>query len=111
MTSTLPHDIREFLAGYPELDDDDKLNANFAFYSNTLRCRPDDLLIEEIHDRRVVASLRRSLFCTYCDWNKAGRGTTTPWNINTVSSSGFSLFASMGSIIKLNLSNFTRSKE
>src|ERR1700761_6545088 len=110
MTRSLPRDIQEFLAGYPELDDDNRLNANFAFYSNTLRCRPDDLLIDEIHDWQVVASLPRSCICAYYNWNKAGKGTMVLWNINTVSSSGFSLFASMGSIIKLNLSNFTRSK-
>ena len=46
---SLPKDIKDFLEGYPRLPDDPKLNANFEFYSNKLRCRPDNLLIDELH--------------------------------------------------------------
>ena len=47
----LPRDIREFLEGYPGLPDDPRLNANLEFYSNRRRCRPDNLLIDELHEQ------------------------------------------------------------
>ncbi|KIK57209.1 hypothetical protein GYMLUDRAFT_46454 [Collybiopsis luxurians FD-317 M1] len=48
---TLPIDIQEFLDRYPESRDDKSLSDNLEFYSNRLRCRPDNLRIEEIHDQ------------------------------------------------------------
>ncbi|GBE84417.1 hypothetical protein SCP_0603960 [Sparassis crispa] len=48
---SIPRDVREFLEGYPENDDDASMSANLRFYSNKLRCRPDNLFIDEIHDR------------------------------------------------------------
>ncbi|KAF5367827.1 hypothetical protein D9757_010339 [Collybiopsis confluens] len=45
----LPLDIQEFLDQYPEARDDHTQSKNVEFYSNRLRCRPDNLLIEEIH--------------------------------------------------------------
>ncbi|KAI8978764.1 opioid growth factor receptor conserved region-domain-containing protein [Trametes punicea] len=47
----LPQDIREFLEGYPDVPDDPRLNANVEFYSNRRRCRPDNLLIDELHQQ------------------------------------------------------------
>ena len=44
----VPRDVREFLDGYPYARDELDLNANFEFYSNTRRCRPDNLLIEDL---------------------------------------------------------------
>ncbi len=48
--SRTPHDIELFLAGY---DDEDNLSAtdNVKFYSNEIRCRPDGLLIDELHEQ------------------------------------------------------------
>ncbi|KZT23460.1 hypothetical protein NEOLEDRAFT_1157332 [Neolentinus lepideus HHB14362 ss-1] len=51
MSTRLPRDIVEFLEGYPGQEDDASMNANLEFYSNRRRCRPDNLLIEEIHER------------------------------------------------------------
>jgi hypothetical protein len=45
----VPRDVQEFLDGYPNSGNILKLSENLEFYSNTLRCRPDDLLVEEIH--------------------------------------------------------------
>ncbi|KAJ7288186.1 opioid growth factor receptor conserved region-domain-containing protein [Mycena rebaudengoi] len=46
---SVPRDVQEFLDGYPNNGNILKLSENLEFYSNTLRCRPDDLLVEEIH--------------------------------------------------------------
>ncbi|KAI0087914.1 opioid growth factor receptor conserved region-domain-containing protein [Irpex rosettiformis] len=48
--SSLPHDVRMFLHGYPDLDDDPRQNKNLQFYSNKRRCQPDNVLISEIHE-------------------------------------------------------------
>ncbi|KIY45642.1 hypothetical protein FISHEDRAFT_49021 [Fistulina hepatica ATCC 64428] len=48
---SIPRDVQEFLEGYPDNEDDPSLNANLKFYSNTARCRPDNLLINELHER------------------------------------------------------------
>lgn len=50
----LPSDIQEFLESYPNGSDDRSLSDNLQFYSNRLRCRPDNLLVEQIHERCVV---------------------------------------------------------
>lgn len=52
----VPRDIREFIDGYPGIGDDPEAFMNLEFYSNTLRCRPDNLLIDEIHERYVRVS-------------------------------------------------------
>ncbi|KZT09395.1 uncharacterized protein LAESUDRAFT_723156 [Laetiporus sulphureus 93-53] len=51
LSSSIPRDVREFLDDYPGTTDDGSLDANLRFYSNKLRCRPDNLLIEEIHEQ------------------------------------------------------------
>ncbi|KAL1711012.1 opioid growth factor receptor conserved region-domain-containing protein, partial [Schizophyllum commune] len=48
---SLPRDIQEFLDEYRGQTDDKSLNANLEFYSNTRRCRPDNLLIDEMHEK------------------------------------------------------------
>ncbi|KAF9468523.1 opioid growth factor receptor conserved region-domain-containing protein [Collybia nuda] len=48
---SIPRDVKEFLDGYPDSGNDLKSSANLDFYSNTLRCRPDNRLIEEIHEQ------------------------------------------------------------
>jgi len=48
---TIPPDVKEFLEGYPSKQDDPTASDNLYFYSNSLRCKPDGLLIEEIHDQ------------------------------------------------------------
>ncbi|KAF7365073.1 OGFr-N domain-containing protein [Mycena venus] len=50
-TMSIPRDVQEFLDGYPRGGNDPRQSANLGFYSNTLRCRPDELLVEEIHDQ------------------------------------------------------------
>ncbi|KAF9067142.1 opioid growth factor receptor conserved region-domain-containing protein [Rhodocollybia butyracea] len=47
----LPIDIQEFLDQYPGANDDKNLSRNLEFYSNRLQCRPDNLRIEEIHEK------------------------------------------------------------
>jgi hypothetical protein len=51
---SIPRDVQEFLDRYPRNGDDRRLSANLGFYSNYLRCRPDDLLVEEIHEQSVA---------------------------------------------------------
>lgn len=58
----LPRDIRDFLDGYPDSIDDRELQANTAFYSNTKRCRPDNALIGEIHERSELSFFRMTEF-------------------------------------------------
>jgi hypothetical protein len=48
--SGLPRDVQAFLAAYPGQGDDGKRD-NALFYTNRLRCRPDSLLIDELHAR------------------------------------------------------------
>jgi len=49
----LPRDIQQFLHQYPDVEDDTTLSANLDFYSNKRRCQPDNLLIDQIHQRYV----------------------------------------------------------
>ncbi|KAH7912555.1 opioid growth factor receptor conserved domain-containing protein [Hygrophoropsis aurantiaca] len=48
---TLPHDIQEFLANYPDVTKDTDLSDNYRFYSNQLPCQPDNLSIDQFHGR------------------------------------------------------------
>lgn len=48
---SIPRDVREFLRNYPGNVDDPEASANFEFYSNIRRCRPDHRLIDEIHEQ------------------------------------------------------------
>ncbi|KAJ7095760.1 opioid growth factor receptor conserved region-domain-containing protein [Mycena belliarum] len=51
MSASIPRDVQDFLASYPHTPSDPALSANLRFYTNAARCRPDNLLIEEIHDQ------------------------------------------------------------
>nr|GAT60172.1 predicted protein [Mycena chlorophos] len=48
---SVPNDVLEFLRGYPRGANDTSLSANLGFYKNTERCQPDELLIDELHER------------------------------------------------------------
>lgn len=48
---SLPRDITEFLQGYPDISDDPRLNANLEFYTNKQPCKPDNLLIDDLHEQ------------------------------------------------------------
>lgn len=48
---SIPRDVREFIDNYPGEDEDTDASENLAFYSNTLRCRPDNKLVDEIHEQ------------------------------------------------------------
>ena len=48
---SIPRDVQEFLDGYPGVDDDPAYRENFEFYSNDIRCIPDNRTIQEIHER------------------------------------------------------------
>ena len=48
--SSIPHDVRMFLNGYPGLEDNPRQNMNLQFYSNKRRCQPDNMLLSEIHE-------------------------------------------------------------
>ena len=51
MPTTLPKDIRAFLEDYPRESSDDSESANLEFYTNKRRCRPDNILLRQIHER------------------------------------------------------------
>lgn len=51
LTMQIPRDVREFIDDYPGIGDDANASENLGFYSNTLRCRPDNQLIDEIHEQ------------------------------------------------------------
>jgi len=51
MPTNVPRDVQEFLDEYPDAEDDETLSANLEFYSNRRRCRPDNILIDEIHEQ------------------------------------------------------------
>ncbi|KAJ3485255.1 hypothetical protein NLI96_g5092 [Meripilus lineatus] len=48
--SAIPRDVREFLDDYPNNEDDETQSTNLEFYSNQRRCRPDHMLIDDIHE-------------------------------------------------------------
>jgi hypothetical protein len=80
---SIPRDIREFLDGYPEHLDDRKLNANLRFYRNERRCRPDNLLIDEIHEQCVRhlldVGLKQSAYAEF-PFRWKGDYETLEWN-------------------------------
>ncbi|KZT63783.1 hypothetical protein DAEQUDRAFT_679744 [Daedalea quercina L-15889] len=49
MSASIPRDVREFLDDYPDNGDDQTRSDNLLFYSNKLRCRPDNLYIDDLH--------------------------------------------------------------
>ncbi|KAF8229690.1 hypothetical protein L208DRAFT_1401682 [Tricholoma matsutake] len=51
MPSKVHWTIQQFLDGYPDQGDDTSLSINLLFYSDRLRCQPDNLKITEIHQQ------------------------------------------------------------
>ncbi len=51
ISMSLPGDIRDFLEGYSRIPDEPSLNANLEFYKNVRRCKPDNLLIDSLHEQ------------------------------------------------------------
>ena len=52
MAATLPRDIRAFLEDYPNNEGDRKsATANLEFYLDKRRCKPDGMLVSEIHEK------------------------------------------------------------
>lgn len=49
--SQIPRDILSFWNEYPNEEDDPSEKRNLQFYQNILRCQPDRLLIDELHER------------------------------------------------------------
>ncbi|EPS97072.1 hypothetical protein FOMPIDRAFT_1032136 [Fomitopsis schrenkii] len=49
MPAAIPRDVREFLDDYPDNTDNRSRSDNLLFYSNKLRCRPDNLHIDDLH--------------------------------------------------------------
>jgi hypothetical protein len=47
---SLPRDVQAFLDGYPGQSDNGQRD-NLRFYLGTLKCRPDNLLIDDLHQR------------------------------------------------------------
>lgn len=54
MSKGIPRDVQEFLDDYPDNEDDKSLSFNVEFYSNKRRCRPDNVLLEDIHREYVI---------------------------------------------------------
>ena len=53
MTAAVPSDVGLFLDGYPRQGDNKTQSANLEFYTLRRRCRPDNLLIDEVHSKCV----------------------------------------------------------
>lgn len=53
----IPDDVRSFLEGYPGASNKTSLDANLRFYKNEGRCRPDNLLVEQLQDECVTRLL------------------------------------------------------
>jgi hypothetical protein len=51
LSMSIPRDVREFVDAYPRIGDDLEATENLGFYSNTVRCRPDQKTIDEIHEQ------------------------------------------------------------
>ncbi|TFK79747.1 hypothetical protein K466DRAFT_505080 [Polyporus arcularius HHB13444] len=65
---SLPGDIREFLEGYSRIPDEPSLNANLEFYKNVRRCKPDNLLIDALHEQWKTDYQRLEYKHGYIQW-------------------------------------------
>lgn len=65
--SNIPRDVLEFINGYSGSEDDRSLSANLLFYQNKGRCRPDNLTIDELHDKCGTIDSGFRLFLTASD--------------------------------------------
>jgi hypothetical protein len=84
--TSIPHDVQDFLEDYPGQDDDPRQSDNLHFYQNTLRCRPDALVIDELHDKLVQWII--SLYDVEIQTRLGGLATTTPLNASMASFNG-----------------------
>lgn len=50
-TMSLPSDVQRFLTRYNDQEDHPEAEDNLKFYSNSIPCRPDELLIEEVLEK------------------------------------------------------------
>ena len=57
MTTTVPSDVQLFLDRYGDQEDDPDAEDNLMFYRNLLACRPDGLLIKEVHEQYTTRHL------------------------------------------------------
>ncbi|KIP09647.1 hypothetical protein PHLGIDRAFT_86230 [Phlebiopsis gigantea 11061_1 CR5-6] len=51
MSTAVPRDVALFLEGYPHAENVKPQAANLEFYTLKRRCRPDNLLVDEIHTK------------------------------------------------------------
>ncbi|KAK0188039.1 opioid growth factor receptor conserved region-domain-containing protein [Armillaria mellea] len=51
MNQNIPRDVLDFLTDYPSNSNNLSQSDNLLFYQNKLRCRPDRLTIDELHER------------------------------------------------------------
>jgi hypothetical protein len=51
LSMSIPRDVREFIDAYPSIGDNLEATENVGFYSNTVRCRPDQKTVDEIHEQ------------------------------------------------------------
>ncbi|KAG7440850.1 uncharacterized protein BT62DRAFT_982965 [Guyanagaster necrorhizus] len=51
MIQDIPCDVFEFLSNYPSNSNNPSQSDNLLFYQNKLKCRPDRLTIDELHER------------------------------------------------------------
>jgi hypothetical protein len=66
--TSIPRDVQEFLEDYPGQEDNAAQTANLKFYRNEIRCRPDGLLIDEIHEKSGSVPFRNVLFYNSVRW-------------------------------------------
>lgn len=90
MDRSIPRDVQEFLDNYPDVGDDPLANANLAFYSNKIRCEPDAVTIEQIHEEWVISDILGVKICPHkcCPLFLGGFWTTEDWNISTATFNG-----------------------
>jgi hypothetical protein len=77
---SIPRDVQEFIDGYPGVDDDPTCRENFEFYSNDIRCIPDNRSIQEIHERLPVYIPR--IMWSLNIFSVDGLVIMTNWNTN-----------------------------
>jgi hypothetical protein len=93
MPSKIHWTIQQFLDGYPDEGDDPSLSANLLFYSDRLRCQPDELKITEIHQQYLL--IFRLPISNVDHYHLGGLDATERWRADTGSFSGcmFCLFS------------------
>jgi hypothetical protein len=93
-TLSLPQDIQLFLDCYSNEENLPDANDNLRFYSNTLPCRPDELLIEDIHKQYLLSHSGR--YSDICSHSLDGGETTECSSTIMALFNGSSQFVNMG---------------